>query len=895
MAIAALAGLASVAGGMLAAGGVIAIELAAGYFALGAGLSLVSRALAPKPSFGAEMQGITQTQRGTKIARRLVYGQVRVGGALVFFDSSGTDNEFLHLVVALAGHEIDHVEKIYFNDDLAITIADNGTKTYSSPYTTDYTFCSVHLGDQTTADSSLVSASTKWTNNHILYGTAYVYIRLTYNADVYADGVPNISAIIRGKKVNTTGSNVGFSQNPAYCLRDYITDTTYGLGEASDKVVFTQRDNTSSSTSHAICDQSVTTKSGTQTRYTIDGVLSSGDSIKSNLESMLSSMGGQLIYTGGKYHIKAGAYSAPEVTLDESNIVGGIQTATRTSRRGLYNAVRGSIPSADDNYQVVDYPPQINTTSATSDAETIFLEVNFPMTTEETRAQRLAKQVLARGRQQIKVSFNANMKAFQVKVGDTVTVKNEKLNFGTNGKVFEIIGYRHILSQEGALLYAIDAVEISSSVYDWTASNDEIDRITSASITPYNPYSTPAPTNLNSSVDTFVNPDGTASSILKLSWTAAADSFIDHYAVDHKENSENNDKYRRQLTNLTEAEIGGLEIGKTYNIRVHSVNQFGVTSASALTASIALTADTLAPAAPTSVSATAGLRSVELAWTSPTATDLEAIEIHQSTDNSNFTQVALHSTSNTNTDDSTRPDTFIRQGLVIGTTYYFKLKARDRSGNKSDFTSVVSATPAQVVDDDITESNIVIAKKAVADSVGSFNFDRNQYLTQSNFDLGGSTFTNVFGNLPYQNGTVSGSSVTLPELLSTSFNTGDFLSGATIGGVPAREILIEFLFQPVGSFLSTSRSFGVISVIETDIGGTPDFESTTGNDYKVANYREYVGSDQGSNRGIFQSNSFRANKTIHIKCWGAVNGFNTSSGVLRGVGQVVVRAEYLAV
>jgi hypothetical protein len=70
MAITAFAGLASAAGAAAYIGlSTITFAQVATYFALGAGLSLVSRALAPKPSFGAEMQGITQTQRGTKIAR----------------------------------------------------------------------------------------------------------------------------------------------------------------------------------------------------------------------------------------------------------------------------------------------------------------------------------------------------------------------------------------------------------------------------------------------------------------------------------------------------------------------------------------------------------------------------------------------------------------------------------------------------------------------------------------------------------------------------------------------------------------------------------------------------------------------------------------------------------
>jgi hypothetical protein len=48
--------------------------------------------------------------------RNVIYGRAKVSGPIVFAHSTGTKGEYLHLVVALAGHECDAVEKIYFNE-----------------------------------------------------------------------------------------------------------------------------------------------------------------------------------------------------------------------------------------------------------------------------------------------------------------------------------------------------------------------------------------------------------------------------------------------------------------------------------------------------------------------------------------------------------------------------------------------------------------------------------------------------------------------------------------------------------------------------------------------------------------------------------------------------------
>ena len=115
MATAVLAGIASATGVALAAGtGLFFTTLfsVTGFaaFAIGAGLSLVSRALAPKLDLGTQMGGRSVMTREAAHSRKIVYGRARIGGNVVFLESSGTDNKYLYLVTAIAGHEIDAYE-----------------------------------------------------------------------------------------------------------------------------------------------------------------------------------------------------------------------------------------------------------------------------------------------------------------------------------------------------------------------------------------------------------------------------------------------------------------------------------------------------------------------------------------------------------------------------------------------------------------------------------------------------------------------------------------------------------------------------------------------------------------------------------------------------------------
>ena len=109
MATAIIAGLTSAAAAAAAqigaAGFFATLFSATGFaaFAIGAGLSLVSKALMPSPNLGAAMGGRSITTREAAQSRKIVYGRARIGGNIVYLESQGTDNKYLWLVIAVAG------------------------------------------------------------------------------------------------------------------------------------------------------------------------------------------------------------------------------------------------------------------------------------------------------------------------------------------------------------------------------------------------------------------------------------------------------------------------------------------------------------------------------------------------------------------------------------------------------------------------------------------------------------------------------------------------------------------------------------------------------------------------------------------------------------------------
>ena len=71
---------------------------------------------AAKDAYNASLRDRYVMVRGAVEPRQMVLGRCRVSGPVTFIQSYGPNQEYLVFCVALAAHQIDAIETIYFND-----------------------------------------------------------------------------------------------------------------------------------------------------------------------------------------------------------------------------------------------------------------------------------------------------------------------------------------------------------------------------------------------------------------------------------------------------------------------------------------------------------------------------------------------------------------------------------------------------------------------------------------------------------------------------------------------------------------------------------------------------------------------------------------------------------
>lgn len=647
------------------------------------------------PGFGdASLADRTQMVRSPVSARQIIYGETRVSGTMVYISTTGTKNEYLHLVIALAGHEVEEIGDVYFNDELALTGAGSAASGRFAGYAEIYK----KLGSDTqTVETNLQTATSgltngQWTSNHRLRGIAYLYVQLTWNEEIWVGGIPNVSAMVKGKRVyDPRTATTVYSANAALCLRDYLTDTRLGMAMDASEM-----DDTAFTAAANICDEQVqilpASPTTNENRYEANGVLFTSASPDENIGKLLSAMGGLIAYSGGKIVPYAGGYRIPTVTLSEGDFAGAVQIQTKTSARDRVNAVKGVFVSAKSEWQPTDFPPLVSSTYYAEDGNIrYYRDVVLPFTTSSSCAQRLARIELRRARQEITMTARFKLDAMQLRAGDTVMITNAK--FGWTNKVFEVMDWHFASDGEPPqLVVEMTLRETASAVYDWDVS-DEIEMATAPTTTLPNPFALDAPTNLSLVADgttQLVQADGTALPRIKVSWSAPADEFIQSggsVGIDYKEST--------STTYLTWATVPGdrtleyissdVKIGLTYNVRLYGLSYFQVAT-SYVTATVNVQKDTTAPNAPTSLTANVGTgRAISLDWLDNTEADLSEYGVYRNT-----TSVTP---ANANTDKiaEVRASRFVDTEVATGTTYYYWVNAYDMLENVSGFSNRAQA------------------------------------------------------------------------------------------------------------------------------------------------------------------------------------------------------------
>ena len=600
----------------------------------------------------------------------VIYGERRVGGVRVFVStkdvSGGAKNEFLYIALAMAEGEVESITNIYIDDN---PITDSK---YSGLYTIN-----VHTGaDNQTYDPLLTEANAGWTSSHKLSGVAYLAIRLKWDADVF-QGVPEITAVVKGRKVyDPRDQTTAWSNNPALCVRDYLTNDRYGKGIPTSAI-----DDDAFEDAADDCDESVTFYSGGSTGklFECNAVLKTDETLFDNIEKMLMGCRGFLPYSQGKYGLIIDKSRSSVFAFDQETIVGGIAIAGET-KENKFNRVLVKFANPDVDYQ----PDQAVWPAGGSSEETALLaedngtllveEVTLDTVTNYYAARDLARVIVKRSRNALRTSFQATSEALQLTVGDVVTVTHSTP--GWSAKPFQVETIA--MNYDGTC--SVNLLEYDSTIYTYDLAAQQT--VYPDTELP-DPFSVVPPTGLQVNAETSVALDGTIVTSMVVSWIASTDSFVSQYDVQW---STDNSTFQSVVTDDTLYRISPVEAGATYYTRVRSINSLGVKS-EFVYANQGSVGDTTAPALPTSISATAGYKSISLEWTNPSDKDFSNVEVYRATSSGgSFSEVAtVGGGFGANAE-------FLNGGLADATTFYYKFKSVDYSGNKSAFTAEVSAT-----------------------------------------------------------------------------------------------------------------------------------------------------------------------------------------------------------
>lgn len=678
------ASLATIAAGLV--GGVVAAGI-------GYGLSAAFGLNRTKSSSSSRAQDRKQTIRSSVAPRQVVYGTARVSGPIVYASSSGDAKQFLHLVIPVAGHRVDGPLALWINDERIAWV--NGVHTEGKYANRLRTFFAA--GGQTTANGDLIAETGgEWTADHVLRETAYMYVRLEYDRDVFANGPGALSVEMRGHNqiVDPRTNVTGYSNNPALCILHYLTSAD-GLACSADEI-----DTASFTAAANVCDEFVTIAASgtTQRRYTLDGAFSLDATPLDIIDDMLTSCAGTLVYVQGKYRLYAGAYDAPTDTLTASDLAGPVELVTKPPRRELFNTVRGTFINPSRNWQASEFPAYSEAAIVSADGETITRDVEWPFTTDETRAQRLAKLTLRRAREALTVRVPVKYAGLRYCVWQTLNVT--LADFGWTNKPFRIVAWT--FDAESGIIN-LTLREESANSYAWQF-GDAQPLPLAPDTNLVDPLAIPAPTNLAVAASTALQADGSVAPALLVTWTASAFAFLIAHEVQWRVSGAADWNSAEVPVGTNRFVIAPVLIGTAYQVRVRGVTGIA-RGAWSTTINGTGAADSTAPDAPTNVTAAGITRGVSVAWTLPTAADLAAVEVWENTSTSTAGRYFV---------GETRGTGFVQTGLNPNVTRHYWVRSRDLSGNRSAYVGPVTATTSLLVADDIQNGILDTAKFAAA-------------------------------------------------------------------------------------------------------------------------------------------------------------------------------------
>ncbi|ATG77659.1 phage tail protein [Pseudoalteromonas sp. 1_2015MBL_MicDiv] len=492
-------------------------------------------------------------QKGIDQPRRITFGRDRVGGVIAHqAEVERNDKKFVQMIVLINGAPIDALEDVY--------IADKPITAYPTE-SWDYLLSD---GRQTSANVKAVSKMAGWTNEHIGFGQAYIFIELENNREVFEDGISETEFLIRGARVwdprdtnqNPDDENTWlWTQNAVLCALHYVR--FYGAHE----VPFERLPLQWWIAAINICDEEAEFKDSdgnvtTEPRYTTNGSFTFSSKPLEVLNQLEACFAGKIFRQMGQWYVRVGAwYGNPTYTINQGDVHGNIKIKWHADLRDRANIVRATFTDPAQNYDSTDAPPVVADNYQAIDNQILEKSISLPFVRSATTAQRLATIYLEQTRLG-EIELPLKHKGLAAAVGRTVylNLPGESIN----NKIYRVVERRFRLDggvtvmciEDGADLWADNLVPGAQD------------------LTPNSDYLVGKPQSI---FDVRVVIDGDGNGIIK--WHHPAPLTVNEYDVEFINTTANEQVFKTSVT-YTQVTIPNLQLGE-YIARISAKNIFG--------------------------------------------------------------------------------------------------------------------------------------------------------------------------------------------------------------------------------------------------------------------------------------------------------------------------------
>lgn len=427
--------------------------------------------------------------------RKLVFGRTTFPVDLRYAEPSGTNQEFIDYIFALAAHRSDAIEEIYIEDDLAWTSGGGAQGKYAGYLTVEV------ILEAGSGAFHTVNAGTTWGSTRRMTGCTTMKVRIKRSDNnknsqsPFANGIngrwavigrgipvydPALDSTVAGgsgtQRVNNqatwayTAGSVARGNNPALQLLTYLIGwriggvVSVGCGIPADAI-----DLQSFGVAAALCDESVALASGgSQRRFEAGRAFADSDDPLAVINVLLSAMNGELVDDGGRLSLRIAVNDlTATVTLTDDDFVSGYQWRPAPPISQQYTVVRGrfSQPSAPTLYGLADYP-EVTIPRTSLAPRPLTLELSAVQ--EQRRAQRIANQAAQRNLYLGEFEVTLGIRGWQLRRNQVVAVTSSAR--GWTAKLFRVRSLT--FNTDGT----VDALmrEENAAIYAWSASESAV-------------------------------------------------------------------------------------------------------------------------------------------------------------------------------------------------------------------------------------------------------------------------------------------------------------------------------------------------------------------------------------------------------------------------------------